>query len=231
MKYGVIGEHLKHSFSKEIHAQIGDYQYEIKEIEPENLEAFIKERDFLGINVTIPYKEKVIPMLDCFFTRDHITSMIQKGFDSYETFSSVVVFNSFQLPTHAPTQIRMTLNRTPAYIPPGQQPSNDPVNPVAAPPPKSPKTIPNLTRSEIVTTTTGSELSGGSIEVDNSPRSSSSSTAPNTPKKEGKGKFKKSGLGRSLDRRGSKDDIKKEDIRNQEKGSPLTRSGFFKKKK
>ena len=64
MKYGLIGEHLKHSFSKEIHAQIGDYQYEIKEIEPQNLEAFIKERDFLGINVTIPYKEKVIPMLD-----------------------------------------------------------------------------------------------------------------------------------------------------------------------
>ncbi|MBQ8146233.1 MAG: shikimate dehydrogenase [Clostridia bacterium] len=64
MKYGVIGEHLKHSFSKEIHAQIGDYQYEIKEIEPNNLESFIKERDFLGINVTIPYKEKVIPMLD-----------------------------------------------------------------------------------------------------------------------------------------------------------------------
>ena len=64
MKYGVIGEHLTHSFSPEIHAAIGDYQYEIKEIEPQNLEAFIKERDFLGINVTIPYKEKVIPMLD-----------------------------------------------------------------------------------------------------------------------------------------------------------------------
>ena len=64
MKYGVIGEHLAHSFSPEIHAAIGDYQYEIKEIEPQNLEAFIKERDFLGINVTIPYKEKVIPMLD-----------------------------------------------------------------------------------------------------------------------------------------------------------------------
>ena len=64
MKYGLIGEHLGHSFSKEIHEKIGDYVYEIKEIEPENLEAFIKDRDFLGINVTIPYKEKVIPMLD-----------------------------------------------------------------------------------------------------------------------------------------------------------------------
>ena len=64
MKYGVIGEHLKHSFSPEIHAQIGSYPYEIVEIEPHRLEEFIKNREFLGINVTIPYKEKVIPMLD-----------------------------------------------------------------------------------------------------------------------------------------------------------------------
>ncbi len=64
MKYGVIGEHLAHSFSPEIHAAIGDYRYEIKEIEPQNLEAFFKERKFSGINVTIPYKERVIPMLD-----------------------------------------------------------------------------------------------------------------------------------------------------------------------
>lgn len=64
MKYGVIGEHLKHSFSKEIHSKIADYVYEIKEISPEKVEAFIKERDFCGINVTIPYKETVIPYLD-----------------------------------------------------------------------------------------------------------------------------------------------------------------------
>ena len=64
MKYGLIGEHLGHSFSKEIHEKIGDYVYEIKEIEPDNVEGFMLERDFLGINVTIPYKEKVIPMLD-----------------------------------------------------------------------------------------------------------------------------------------------------------------------
>ncbi len=64
MKYGLIGEHLGHSFSKVIHEKIGDYVYEIKEIEPENVEPFIKKREFMGINVTIPYKEKVIPMLD-----------------------------------------------------------------------------------------------------------------------------------------------------------------------
>lgn len=69
MKYGLIGEHLGHSFSKAIHEKIGDYVYEIKEIEPQKVEAFFKERDFVGVNVTIPYKEKVIPMLD--FVDEH----------------------------------------------------------------------------------------------------------------------------------------------------------------
>ena len=64
MKYGLIGEHLGHSFSKAIHEKIGDYVYEIKEIEPDKVEEFMRARDFFGINVTIPYKEKVIPMLD-----------------------------------------------------------------------------------------------------------------------------------------------------------------------
>ncbi len=64
MKYGCIGEHLKHSFSKEIHGEIACYDYEIREIEPKNLENFIKTADFSGINVTIPYKEAVMPYLD-----------------------------------------------------------------------------------------------------------------------------------------------------------------------
>lgn len=64
MKYGVIGEKLGHSFSKEIHEKLGRYEYELKEIEPANLEEFIRLRDFEGINVTIPYKEAVIPYLD-----------------------------------------------------------------------------------------------------------------------------------------------------------------------
>ena len=64
MKFGCIGEHLPHSFSKEIHEKIASYAYEIKEIAPQDLDAFMIERDFQGINVTIPYKEKVIPYLD-----------------------------------------------------------------------------------------------------------------------------------------------------------------------
>lgn len=63
MKYGVIGEHLKHSFSKDIHERIADYKYDVCEIEPEKLDDFIKRGEFEGINVTIPYKEKVIPHL------------------------------------------------------------------------------------------------------------------------------------------------------------------------
>lgn len=63
MKYGCIGEHLKHSFSKEIHGLIADYDYIIKEIPKDGVDAFMKERDFLAINVTIPYKETVIPYL------------------------------------------------------------------------------------------------------------------------------------------------------------------------
>ena len=63
MQYGCIGEHLKHSFSAEIHHALADYEYEIKELAPEALDAFLRERDFCGINVTIPYKEKVIPHL------------------------------------------------------------------------------------------------------------------------------------------------------------------------
>ena len=64
MEYGLIGEHLPHSFSPEIHKRIGDYKYEIKELKPEELGAFLKNRDFKGINVTIPYKQTVIPYLD-----------------------------------------------------------------------------------------------------------------------------------------------------------------------
>ncbi len=64
MTYGCIGEHLKHSFSKEIHALIADYDYEIREIPREGVDAFMREHCFTAINVTIPYKETVIPYLD-----------------------------------------------------------------------------------------------------------------------------------------------------------------------
>ena len=63
MKYGLIGEHLPHSFSKEIHAKIADYTYELYELEKTELDGFMKKKDFVAINVTIPYKKDVIPYL------------------------------------------------------------------------------------------------------------------------------------------------------------------------
>ena len=64
MKYGLIGEKLSHSFSKEIHESLADYTYEIRELNPDEVAPFLETREFEGINVTIPYKEKVIPHLD-----------------------------------------------------------------------------------------------------------------------------------------------------------------------
>ena len=63
MKYGLIGERLGHSFSKDVHAMLADYSYELCEIAKDELGDFMKKADFSAINVTIPYKEAVIPYL------------------------------------------------------------------------------------------------------------------------------------------------------------------------
>lgn len=64
MDYGCIGEKLSHSFSKEIHNALADYDYQLLELKREELKAFFTERSFKAINVTIPYKLDVIPYLD-----------------------------------------------------------------------------------------------------------------------------------------------------------------------
>ena len=64
MQFGLIGEKLGHSYSKEIHNLIADYRYELREVKKEELGAFMAERDFSGINVTIPYKKSVMDYLD-----------------------------------------------------------------------------------------------------------------------------------------------------------------------
>lgn len=64
MKYGLIGETLSHSFSAQVHKQLFDYEYDLLELAPYEVEAFLKDREFSAVNVTIPYKETVIPHLD-----------------------------------------------------------------------------------------------------------------------------------------------------------------------
>lgn len=63
MVYGLLGRKLGHSYSPQIHALLGDYEYRLFEVEPQDLEAFLKKREFGGINVTIPYKKDVLPYL------------------------------------------------------------------------------------------------------------------------------------------------------------------------
>lgn len=63
MRYGLLGEKLSHSFSAEIHKSLGGYDYELIEVEKKDLDSFLKKKDFSAINVTIPYKQDVIPYL------------------------------------------------------------------------------------------------------------------------------------------------------------------------
>ena len=63
-EYGLLGKTLNHSYSPEIHAFFGNDNYELIELQPEELELFFKKREFKGINVTIPYKKDALKYCD-----------------------------------------------------------------------------------------------------------------------------------------------------------------------
>ena len=63
MRYGLIGEKLGHSFSKIIHEQLCSYTYDLIPLARDEVDGFMTRREFSAINVTIPYKETVIPYL------------------------------------------------------------------------------------------------------------------------------------------------------------------------
>lgn len=63
-KFGLIGKTLKHSYSSKIHAMLGEYSYSHLEIMENDLEKFVKNKEYKGYNVTIPYKQAIIPYLD-----------------------------------------------------------------------------------------------------------------------------------------------------------------------
>lgn len=64
MQCGLLGKKLGHSYSPQIHGLLGSYSYSLFEKEPEDVEDFLRNGDFTGINVTIPYKKTVLPYLD-----------------------------------------------------------------------------------------------------------------------------------------------------------------------
>ena len=64
MEYGLLGEKLGHSFSPQIHSALADYDYRLYPTPPEAVEELFRRREFKGLNVTIPYKQTVIPLCD-----------------------------------------------------------------------------------------------------------------------------------------------------------------------
>ena len=63
MRAGLLGERLGHSYSPQIHAFFGDYSYDLFEVTPEKLDSFMRGGGFDALNVTIPYKRAVMPLL------------------------------------------------------------------------------------------------------------------------------------------------------------------------
>ncbi|MEG1104898.1 MAG: shikimate dehydrogenase, partial [Oscillospiraceae bacterium] len=65
MEYGLIGGVLGHSFSKPIHEMLAEYSYILCPLPTvAEFDAFMAKKDFKAINVTIPYKEKVLAYCD-----------------------------------------------------------------------------------------------------------------------------------------------------------------------
>lgn len=64
MRYGLIGARLGHSHSPAIHALLAPYRYELFEMEAREIAAFLRQADIGGVNVTIPYKQTVLPLCD-----------------------------------------------------------------------------------------------------------------------------------------------------------------------
>lgn len=60
MKFGLLGEHLGHSYSPRIHGLLHGEAYGLCEVPPENVEAFLAGTELDGLNVTIPYKRRVM---------------------------------------------------------------------------------------------------------------------------------------------------------------------------
>ena len=64
MEYGLLGEKLGHSFSPQIHRDLAGYDYQLLPTPPEAVEDLFARRAFQGLNVTIPYKQTVMPLCD-----------------------------------------------------------------------------------------------------------------------------------------------------------------------
>lgn len=62
MKFGLVGKKLSHSYSKTIHELISEINYSL--IEVDDINNFLLNKPFNGINITIPYKTEAYKYCD-----------------------------------------------------------------------------------------------------------------------------------------------------------------------
>ncbi len=62
--YGVLGRVLGHSYTPEIYRRLAGLDYRRFEVEPDDVEGFIRGESWEGVNVTIPYKKVVAGLVD-----------------------------------------------------------------------------------------------------------------------------------------------------------------------
>ena len=87
-KYGIIGNPIKHSLSPVLHNYWFekykiDADYSIIEIEESDLPGIVqkvKNQNYQGINITLPFKQKIVPYLDVLVNDAEVTSSVNTLF-------------------------------------------------------------------------------------------------------------------------------------------------------
>ena len=73
---GLLGRTLGHSYSPEIHRYLGEYEYRLFEKSPDEVEDFIKNGCWQGLNVTIPYKKRAAELCDSLSKRARLLGSV-----------------------------------------------------------------------------------------------------------------------------------------------------------
>ena len=102
--YGLLGRTLGHSFSPEIHRMLGQwsepYDYQIFQVEPEDLRAFLYSGCWNGLNVTIPYKREVMKYCDEISPEAErigaVNTLVRRGGKYSDIIRIILVFASWQ---------------------------------------------------------------------------------------------------------------------------------------
>ena len=62
--YGLVGHPLGHSWSPKIHERLGSFPYALHDLDRDEVEPFVRDGAWRGLNVTIPYKRLAAELAD-----------------------------------------------------------------------------------------------------------------------------------------------------------------------